>query len=394
LLAESYRRDRSDLDAFFELGQAEYWIGMIYRELGALDATEVSFTAYAEITRQLIVLQPENAEWVLEMAFALTNLGALQMKRDANKPERVLQLLQSALEYNQIALVLDPQNNYYQSELGQSHAFLADAQREVCDLEGALQSRKKQLSLEREQWSADQESIDRKRRLATAYSGYAVVQKELAQIDGAIDSLENALNLMGSVLLESPETQFNTRLVLYINHSLVMFKSLDGDTDQAWGALEELDQEWQKFLQREGAQDENIKFHVDFLLSRAWLAQSRGATESALKLLAEAQQEITGLLEKLPEDRTAGNLLTRTVFQRWELTQELPSESVMRLLPAYNSYAGHTRACTDASQAAKKAVMLGDTARAGELTAYLVDKGYTEVSFVRFCKAYSLCKGQ
>ena len=234
----------------------------------------------------------------------------------------------------------------------------------------------------------------RKRYLALAYSGYAVVQEEMGHVEGAIESLESALELMGSVLLESPETQFNTRFMLDRKRRLIMLESLDGNIDHAWSAMEELDREWQNFLQREGAQDENTRFHLTFLLNRASLAQSRGATESALRLLANAQQEITGLLEKLPQDRTAGNRLTRTVFQRWELTQELPPEPIMDQLPAYDNNAGYIRACTDASLAAKKAVMLGDMSRAGELTAYLIGKGYTEVSFVRFCKAYSLCEGQ
>jgi len=55
---------------------------------------------------------------------------------------------------------------------------------------------------------------------------------------------------------------------------------------------------------------------------------------------------------------------------------------------------GHTRACEDASLAVKQAVMLGDMDRASDLTTYLMDNGYTEVGFMHFCKAYSLCQGQ
>lgn len=394
LLAETYRRDRNDLETFFELGQAEYWIGLIYWGLGALETAEVSLVAYAEITRQLILSQPENAEWVLEMAFALTNLGVLQKETDPNKPERALQLLQSALEYNQIALVLDPNNNYYQTELGQSHAFLADAQLGVCDLEGAFQSREKQVTLEQDQWAADKDSIDRMKNLALAYSGYAVVQEEMGQVDAAIVSLGKVLQLMGPVMLENPQSKNTARFILDRKHRLIMLKALGGDTDHAWTAMEELEQEWQHFLQADGAQDENTRSYVAFLLAWTSVAQTRDVTETAARLLGDAQREITKLLDKLPANRPAGNLLMQTVFQTWELKQAFPSASVMARLPDYSSNEGHTRACQDASLAAKKAVMLGDFARASELTVYLIGNGYTEVSFVRFCKAYSLCQGQ
>jgi tetratricopeptide (TPR) repeat protein len=394
LLAESYRRNDNDLDTFFELGQAEYYIGFVYRDLGALEAAEVSFNAYAEITRQLIVKQPKNAEWVLEMAYSLTNLGVLQLELDANKPERALQLSQSALEYNQIALVLDPNNSLYQAELGQSHGFLADAQREVCDLEGAFQSRKKQLDLEKEQWAADKENTGRVTNLAAAYSGYNLVQEEMGQVDGAIESLEMAIQIMEPVVIQYPESKYIARITLRRKSHLMMLKALDGDIDGSWVAMQDLHQEWRNILKEDGAQDDNITNYVTFLLYKAELAQSMGDTETAIQLLGDAQNRIIRLLEKLPSNRVAGNLLMQTVFQTWELTQKMPEEAIMTKLPAYSKNEGNIRACTDASLAAKKAVMLGDMARAGELTTYLLDRGYTQVSFVHFCKAYSLCTGE
>lgn len=394
LLAETYRRDNNDLEAFFELGQAEYYIGLIYRELGALETAEDSLAAYAEITRQLIVLQPENAEWVLEMSFALTNLGTLQIERDAIRPERALQLLQSSLEYNQIALVLDPKNSYYQSELGQSHAYLADAQRGVCDLEGALQSRTKQLSLEQELWAEDTQNIDRTRNLAYAYSGYAVVQEEMGRVEIATENLEKAVELMGPVLLQNAESKRMNLWMLNRNHHLLMLKAYGGNLDRAWADMQELDEEWQNFLHAFGALDEDIRSYVSFQLDRAQIAQSMGAKEMAAELIEDATSKIIRLLAKLPGDRHAGNLMTEAAFQAWILKQELPSETVTALLPDYKGDDGQPRACLDADLAAKQAVMFGDTDHAGELTAYLMSKGYTEVSFMQFCRAYELCSDQ
>jgi hypothetical protein len=111
-------------------------------------------------------------------------------------------------------------------------------------------------------------------------------------------------------------------------------------------------------------------------------------------MIAEATVRTIGILQKLPGDRDAGNLLMQASFQKWEITQEMPAEHIMELLPDYSGSRGRTQACLDAKLAAKKAVMLGDMARAGELTAYLIRRDYTEVSFMRFCRNYSLCEGR
>jgi tetratricopeptide (TPR) repeat protein len=394
LLATAYRRDENDLAAFFELGQAEYWIGQVYRDLNALEAARDALTSYAEITRQLIVLQPQNAEWVLEMAFALSNLGSLQRGLDSNNPERELQLLQSALEYNQIALVLDPANDYYKSELGQSHAFLADAQRDVCDLEGAYRSRDQQITLEREILGQDPDNVGSMRRLAFAYSGFAVVQQYLGLVDGALESYAQALRLMEPVLQDNPSVRHTTRFMLDREHKLAVLLAQSGDTGHALEVMEDLWQRWQAFLQDDAEQDESVRVFVLYLVNRAKMAWQAGDTALAGKLLQEAISQAVGVLDKRPDDRVAGNLLMNAVFTAWQVEEALPGDDVMGHLPDYSANPGRTRACVDAVLAAQQAVMLGDFDRARQYTGYLLDSGYTEMNFMRFCREYALCEGR
>lgn len=395
LLAETYRRDNSNHMAFFELGQADFWIGQVYTDLGVLEAAEEAFISYAEITRQLILLQPENAEWVLEMAYALTNLGALEKDRDANNPGRALQLIQSALEYNQIALVLDPKNELYKSELGQSHAFLADAQLGVCDMEGAFQSRQENVSLERDALAADEQNIRKMEKLAWAFSGLTGVQNETGHIDDAIKSLETVLQLMEPVVLHHPDDKRRTHYILHRKSQLVVLKAAVGNTNNALPIMEALNKEWQLFFEGEDNEDFGaIESYQSFLLNWARLAQLDGNVEMAERLIQDSITRIIETLQLSPSNRIAGNRLMLAVFLLWEIKQKLPPEPVMALLPDYRGNRGRTRACADANMAVRKSIMLGDTARAGELTAYLIDKGYAEAGFMRVCKEYSLCQGQ
>ncbi len=394
LLAESYRRDRSNQTAFFELGQAEFYIGQVYVDQGDMDKAEEVFTTYAEITRRLIILQPENADWVLEMAFALNNLGFLQKERDADNPERTLQLMQSALEYNQIALVLDPKNEYYQSELGQSHAFLADAQRGVCDLEGALHSRQQNVLLEQEILAEDNENTGKMQRLAWALSGYSFLQEEMGQTGLARESIEKVLGLMAPVLEQNPDSKKITRYILERRVRLAMLMAFGGSTEQAWLAMDALDEDWQLLSgDIDGTDSLTIEGYSTFLLGRAWLAQSMGRSDMASRLLDDDITYLVEALNKLPGNRAVENMLMLAVFQYWEMKQEFPLENVLKVLPDYGVNSGRTRACRDANLAVRQAIMLGDTARGGRLAAYLLENGYREVSFMRICKKYSLCPG-
>jgi tetratricopeptide (TPR) repeat protein len=394
LLAESYRRDRKNQAVFFELGQADFYIGQILTNQGEIDKAEAAFMSYAEITRRLILLQPENAEWVLEMAYALTNLGVSQQERDANNPERSLQLIQSALEYNQIALVLDPQNENYQLELGQSHAFLADAQRGVCDLEGALQSRKKNVELERDMLERDSEDVGKMRRLGWALSGLSIVQQEVGLTDDSKASMQETLQLMEQVLLDNPDSVYAIRYILNRKLRLALLEALDGDTDHSWLAMDELDEQWQLFRQGDGMAEFTIVQYATFLLGRAWLAQTRGETDMAIQLNGDATTILTDGLRKLSQSRELESLLVLAVFRNWEFKSEMPSQVILSMLPDYGISNGRTRACLDASLAVRQAIMLGDTVRAGKLTAYLLGKGYRDVDFMRVCKTYSLCDRQ
>jgi tetratricopeptide (TPR) repeat protein len=394
LCAEDYRRDRNNQSSFFELGQAEFYIGLVYTDQGELEKAEESFMSYAEITRRLIVLQPKNAEWVLEMAYALTNLGEIQKQRDANNPERTLQLMQSALEYNQIALVLDPKNEYYQSELGQSHAFLADAQRGVCDLEGAFQSRKKNVWLEQNTLLEDSENTRKMQNLAWALSGYSVVQDEMGLIEGAAESLEQVLQLITPVLAQNPDVKKITMFMLHRRLRLAILKAYGGNMEQAESDLNALEEDWQRFMQDSGPEDTSTEEHAIFLVGRAWLAQATGAAEMAERNLAEAVAQLSISLQRMPDNRTAENMLMLAVFQRWELTREAPPEAILSLLPDYQASSGRIRACFDASIAARQAIMLGDTGQARQLTDYLLEHGYRDTGFIRVCKKYSLCSGQ
>lgn len=392
LIAESYRLDRTDQSVFFELGQADYWIGQMHRDRGELDRAEHFFMSYTEITRRLILLQPQNDEWVMEMSYALTNLGMVQRSRGVSDPVRALQLMQSALEYNQIALVLDPKSTYYRSELGQSNANFADAQKDVCDLQGALESQQENIKLQTGLYQEDSTNNSSMRRLAFALSGHAQIQLMMGLNYEARANMERSLQLVEELLVQNPGHQSRQRQALERKQFLAWLDAITGKVDQAWSYSNAIGEEWQVLLPDNGSDDVRaMKAYSNYRLLHNDIAIIRGDHELAKQMIANSLALLEVLVVSWPDNRELGNLLTRAAFQYWETRNELPPMEIQNLLPDYAANSGRTRACADADMAMRKAIMQDDMAQVKELTAYLLDHGYLEPSFVQVCKSYSLC---
>ena len=111
----------------------------------------------------------------------------------------------------------------------------------------------------------------------------------------------------------------------------------------------------------------------------------------AVDLLDTSIATILNEVEKTPDNRRTGNTLTLAAYRQWSITGEQPSPITLSLLPDYRASEGRTRACTDASLAVRKAVMLGRPALADDLVAYLLENGYQESGFMRVCSLYYEC---
>ena len=394
LFATDYQHDRKHLNSLFELGQAEFYIGQVYLDQGNFTKAKAAFTNYAEITRRLIMRQPENAEWVLEMAYALNNLGSLNDQDNVNHPERRLQLMQSALEYNQIALVLDPENKFYQTELGQSHAFFADAQRGVCDLEGALESRRKNVELEQQVLDADNTNLQKMGRLAWALSGYSTVLTEAGKNEEASQSLRRAIGLMKLYIQQHPDDMKAALFILAREQRLMELLVQSEGAGAYRESMADLEKKWQSFSLNDRMLSVDANYaRIDYILGLAWLAESQGNNERAEQFVDESIINLMQTLNKLPGHRDTENQLVEAAFYFWEINGRLPPETVLERLPEYEFERGRARACTDASMAVRKSLMFGDRESAVKFSGYLLEKSYHEERFMQLCESYALCTG-
>jgi hypothetical protein len=244
-------------------------------------------------------------------------------------------------------------------------------------------------------FAGDPEAEERIKRLAWALNGLSVVQGEMGHVEEAKDNLEESISLTEKIDDRDPADSNIARLIMTMKQRLAILDTASGNNEQALQISGELYEQWQRNFDDAAEEDLGVnEGYVSYLTDRAWIAMSVGNTGMAAQSLADAMTRAVDSLKKFPGNRGVGNSLMLAAFRYWEINQALPGESILMNLPYYYSNSGQILACTDASMAARKAIMLGDMDRAKDLTEYLTSNGYAETTFMRACKAHAFCNGQ
>lgn len=393
MLAVHYEQKPEDRELLFELGQAEFWIGQVLIEQSQIQQAQQSMSLYAEISRRLLRATPEHSDAVLELAYALTNLGYLEMLREEVRPDQALSYMQAALEFNQIALVLDPGNSLYRFELEQSHANLADAQLALCDLGGALHSRMESENLAREFYMESPQDERVRRLLAQAIGGLARVQLATGLSDQSLSGLEESKALLEQLTAEFPDSIRYRLLPLYWHAQLLEVLAGTDRLDEALDQLTGLNEAWESLLAGDSWGDYRLRLRfADFLLIKADIQALGGDTNAAESTLRRYFEQSLQVIEKSPDTAIARTRLALGAYQFWSLTGSLPGHEVVIHLPSADSFETPPASCEDIELAARMAVMRGDLVAAESYTSYLLGKGYLDPTFIRFCRAKGTCE--
>ncbi len=389
---ELYQREGKSKRALFELGQAEFWVGYVHMDKGELDAAEASFSRYGAITRRLIDADPNNAEMVMELAYTLVNLSALEHERSNPDTNKALQLVQSALQYNQIALVLDPENNTYRMELAKTLGFVADAWRETCDLGKAYQFRLQNAELSRQLLQESPQDENRKDELAIALSGLAGVQRRIALTDQALAGLKESENLLAEVYAKDSTNRTIGWEILLRRLRAAWIWTITGEYARAWEASQALALDFETSFDAMMSSDFGAAVdYAEFKINDSVLAHRMGKAVKAQSELHDAIQRLIALVRAKPGNRISRYQLARASFEQWVQTGQRPPAEISALLEGFLPPGQTVKSCDDASLAARLAVMNGDKSLAKDYTVYLLDKGFFEPEFAAFCKEYAIC---
>jgi len=390
---ELHQREGSTQQALFELGQAEFWVGYMYFDKGELDEAEERFTRYGAISRRLVDAYPNDAAMVMELAYTLTNLGAVERRRSNPDSDKALRLTQSALQYNQIALVLDPGNDSYRKDLAAKLAFMADAWLETCDLGKAIDFRQQNVEIVREFFEKSPGDTYWITELAYALSGLASIQWLIPITDQALANLRMSRDLLfeaSEADNENPVLQWRAKLR---DLRITKIRIWEEPPDSLWPELMTIKQDIERFQSSEPMTefDMNIEY-ASFLSDLSQVALQLGYTQEADLYLREAIDRLVQLVGQQPDYRRSRHMLAEVWVEYWFRHGSLPSQEAAAELEGYLTDPNEATSCKDASLAARLEWMRGNKNLAKDYTSYLLEKGFFEPGFVAFCKNHELCE--
>jgi len=139
-LGELAERRPGDAGVLFERSQAEFWAGAAHYRALSLARARVYFQRYADTAARLVGLEPDNADYRLEQAYALSNLGSLAV--DQGDLEAAGQAFSSAGEIFVELAGNDPDNPDLHFEVAANESWLAAVREARFDWPGAVEFRR------------------------------------------------------------------------------------------------------------------------------------------------------------------------------------------------------------------------------------------------------------
>jgi tetratricopeptide (TPR) repeat protein len=144
---ELLARSPTDGQRIFNHAQSVFWAGEIARQRGDIAKAEESFQEYRRLAERLTVIDSDNNAWRAEVGFAESALGILFLQ--AGRAADAIGPFERSLAVDDDLARRFPDDPNQQLNLGQGHAWLADAFEKQGRLSQARSRRNTELSIYR-----------------------------------------------------------------------------------------------------------------------------------------------------------------------------------------------------------------------------------------------------
>ncbi len=390
ILASIYRESPRDEQAIFDLSQVEWYIAQIHVYEGRYEDAFDSLSAYRDASEKLIRIDPGNVDWVMEMAYALSNLGYLERHRIPPNFQGAIEFYRDALQYMEQAIDLDEGRR---SELAGFHADLADAWLDVCDLHEALSSRRQAVQLAKQFYLEDPANNRLKRANAFMLAGLANVQQMTGAVEPALVNLQKSVDLLNQLYLEDrTKLQYRWNLLTKSARTAHLM-SLNGQLEEAWDWYLQIGNQGQRLIEDDKEITlRRMKEYTEFLIHFSETAFQKGEKQKAKSLLDEGTERLREILNEHPQENEAMELLALVDFNRWFQSGNSNAADGTTTDPVFDETPGNPQSCNEINLYVRQAVMSGDMESAREYSSLLQARGYFDPEFMQFCTKYEVCK--
>jgi tetratricopeptide (TPR) repeat protein len=379
-------------DYLFERSQALFYVGYIHYDRGEFPQALDYFTRYHDDSQRLYELDPANTGYVMEMAYSHVNLFNVYEQMIGSDPHQLVDHASEGVHYNELALELEPGNEFYLRMLSETTADLADALMGVCDLGVAYQARLKSLTISRELLERNTRNAALSQRVANALSGLGHIEASVGNSDQALSHYLESRQIFEDLLAQEPtNTDYQWYHLWKWSYSAKLLSDLDRQ-EEAWEQFAKIRRTADRLMKDvvEVGIEDRITYGR-FLTDYAEVAYRRGEAGMAELLIGEGLDLLAGVVDDNPDSYAARRELTRALI-RARIVGFEPERSEVSL-PALDLADRRPEAmsCDEVSLAMQDAVIAGKRKQAGVFAGYLRKKGYWHPGLIRFCQAHEDC---
>lgn len=292
---ELLERTPDDPRRIFDHAQSVYWVGYIAYRRGNFAAAEPAFREYSRLGDRLVAIDPKNAGYEGEVAYAYGNLGTLWFAMGRNSEAE--SALRTSLAVAEKVAARNPRGIQEQLDLATAHAWVANTLERQGKLEAAMAERARERAALDLVLAADTANSTAAVALANAKRAQARIS--LAQGNTALAlalAKEAAREATGIAALDVANTDYGARAAA-AHVTLGEVQLANGNIQAAVAAAANA----RRFATQLTTRDRSVASwqldEVREMLLRARILREIGATDQALALAEEA----LGIIAALPE---------------------------------------------------------------------------------------------
>lgn len=391
IYASIQTQNPENLDYLFELSQAEFWVGYIHFERGEYLQALDKLNRYLEISEQLFESDRANTAYIMEMAYAHANLFDVYAQMVGSDPESLVFHAGEGVRYNELALELAPDNEYFLSMLSETTADLADALMRVCRLEEAYGARLRSLEITRALVERNPRNSKFREDVGNALSGLGHVEASFGDVERALAHYDESGSVFADLLAQEPtNTKYQWYHVWKKSYSAELLGDLDR-LDLAWQQFGETRRIAQRLLseQKEVSIEDRIVYGR-FLTAFAEVAHRLGESAEAEALMVEGLALLAQQAADNPASFTARRQLAMALVRARMVGFE-PAAGMNALALSLVEAPPEVMACYDAELAVKQSVLAENSDAAATFARYLRERGFRHPGFIRFCRENGGC---
>lgn len=219
------------VEALAETGVAAYWLGYHDFRQKRLDDAQVHWSTYLSASEMLVRRQPANADWQLELSYALNNLGTLA--RTHQRTDEAIAYFERSAVIKREVLAKRPQDSALRYDLIDTLSWSSSGYESQGGLGAAADGYAEQIAMLRTLIAEAPEARAWERRLATSLLRSANLALARGRLDDAREQIEESARRLSGLVKQEPGNKVWQRDLAHARLEAGRIASLRGDDASA-----------------------------------------------------------------------------------------------------------------------------------------------------------------